>query len=216
MNESSNNLTGIPETHARAVEAVATFGTTVVREGADLARYVGRVLGTVPEDAVGLVLGHPLHFVRTVVAAQLDCWLDKILTRRDVKETQPVSPSLAIPLLTAAYDESSTELQELLAGLMAAAMDPARSSRVRLSFIDALKKFDPLDALVLRERDRVPGELRPSAVECLAQRMDVAQSEVDLSVDNLENLKCVFRAPAVRLQFYPSLYGNALLRACLD
>lgn len=212
----SNNLTGIPEPHARAVEAVATFGTTVVREGADLARYVGRVLGTAPEDAVGLVLGDPLRFVRTVIAAQYDRWLDNIFARRGVKDTQPVSPSLAIPLLTAAYDESRAELQELWSGLMAAAMDPARSGRVRLSFIDALKKFDPLDALVLRERDRIPGELKPSAVECLAQRMDIAQSEIDLSVGNLENLKCAFRAPAVRLQFFLTPYGNALLRACLD
>jgi hypothetical protein len=90
-----------------------------------------------PEDAVGLVLGDPLHFVRTVIARTLDQLISKIFERRGVTDTQPVSPSLAIPLLRAAYDESRPELQQLWADLIAAAMDPKRSGRVRLSFIDS-------------------------------------------------------------------------------
>ena len=92
----------------------------------------------------------PLGQVIVTEAGQYDAWLDKILRRRQVDYPQPVSPSLAVPLLQAAYDESRPELQELWASLIAAAMDPARSGRVRLSFIDTLKQFDPLDALVLR------------------------------------------------------------------
>jgi Abortive infection alpha len=111
---------------------------------------VGRIIGTAPEDAVGLVLGDPLHFVRTAIAAQYDKLLTSLLTDRNVSP-QPVSPSPAIPLLRAAYDESRPELQELWARLIAAAMDPERAYRVRRSFIEAIQKFDPLDALVLKE-----------------------------------------------------------------
>ena len=39
---------------AKAVQGLSRFGVTVVEAGQELATYVGRVLGTVPEDAVGL------------------------------------------------------------------------------------------------------------------------------------------------------------------
>jgi hypothetical protein len=83
-------------------EVVAILGQTVVDEGGQLARYIGRVLRTIPDDAVGLVVGDRLHLVRTVIAAQYDVFLNNILQRHNVKETQTVGPSLAIPLVRAA------------------------------------------------------------------------------------------------------------------
>ena len=49
-------LAPIPVTdeQAKAVQKLADVGTTVVEEAGQLARYAGRVLGTAPEDAVGL------------------------------------------------------------------------------------------------------------------------------------------------------------------
>jgi hypothetical protein len=70
----ASNLLGVTDEQAKAVKALAELGTTVVAEGGQLARYMGRVLGTAPEDAVGLVLGDPLHFVRTVIARTLANW----------------------------------------------------------------------------------------------------------------------------------------------
>jgi hypothetical protein len=141
---------------ARAVQRLSDFGTTVVTEAGQLARYAGRILGTMPEDAVGLVIGDPLHFVRTAIAAKYDEWISQILRDRNVSP-EPVSPSLAIPLIRAAYDESRPELQALWARLIAAAMDPRRSKRVRRSFIDAVQRFDPLDVLVLKEMFALKG-----------------------------------------------------------
>src|ERR1700720_1786155 len=134
-------LVPIPVTdeQAKAVQKLVDFGTTVVGETGQLARYVGRVLGTTPEDAVGLVIGDPLHFVREAIASKYDEWITRLHRDRDVPP-EPVSPSLAIPLLRAAYDESRPELQELWAQLIAAAMDPRRVNRVRRSFVDALQK----------------------------------------------------------------------------
>jgi hypothetical protein len=88
---------------------------------------------------VGIVIGEPLHFVRTKIAQKLDERVTKIHRDRNVQEAQPVSPSVAIPLLRAAYDESRPELQDVWARLIAAAMDPKRSDGMRLSFIDAVK-----------------------------------------------------------------------------
>jgi Abortive infection alpha len=208
-----SSLLAVTDEQAKAITSVATFGTTVVTESSDLVRYVGRVLGTVPHDAVGLVLGDPLKFVRTAIAAQYDVLLDKILKRRNVTETQPVSPSVAIPLLRSAYDESRPELQKLWAALIAAAMDPQRSARVRLSFIDTLKRFDPLDALVLKARCVEQGVLQPSALIFIATTLRQPAEEVQASVENLKALRCVEGAVP---SFYINNYGKLLIKACSD
>ena len=150
--------------------------------------------------------------MRTAIAAQYDVLLDKILKRRGVVQTQPVSPSLAIPLMRAAYDEGRPELQALWASLIADAMDPARAGRVRISFIDTLKRFDPLDALVLRARYDDQGEMRPTARDRIAELLQQSLEEVEISVENLEALKCVVAAP----NFFVTSYGRALIRACSD
>lgn len=185
----------VSDAQAKAVTSLSSFGETVVTEVGGLARYAGRVLGTAPHDAVGLIIGDPLHFVRTAIAAQYDVLLDKILHRRGVKETQPVSPSLAIPLMRGAYDESRPELQELWAALMASAMDPQRAGRVRLSFIETLKRFDPLDAMVLKKRHALLGDLQPNAVMHIAHLVGEQPDEVQISVDNLQVLHCVLAYP---------------------
>lgn len=210
---SQANITGIPEAHAKAVKAVAEFGTTVVTEAGNLSRFVGRILGTIPEDAVGLVIGDPLHFVRAAIAQKYDARLSDILRRRGVTQTEPVSPSVAIPLVRAAYDESRPELQELWANLMASAMDPNRTGWVRLSFIETLKQFDPLDARVLKERAEASGELAPNAVVFISQRCETSTEEIQISVENLLRLGCV-AVPGIQANFVSSPYGRGLLRAC--
>jgi hypothetical protein len=64
------NLIPISDEQAKAAAALSKFGQTVVEEGGQLTRYIGRVLGTIPEDAVGLVIGDPLGFVRAAIAQQ--------------------------------------------------------------------------------------------------------------------------------------------------
>ena len=207
---------GVTDEQAKAIQSAANFGTTVITESSKLVQYVGRVLGTVPHDAVGFVLGDPLHLVRTAIAAQYDVLLTKILNRRCVIEPQPVSPSVAIPLLRAAYDESRPELQEIWAALIAAAMDPKRSSRVRLSFITTLKQFDPLDALVLKARYGQSGDTKPNPVTFIANIISQPADEVQISVENLKALRCAGSATSSVTDFYVSNYGRALIRACSD
>ena len=201
---------------AKAVQKLSEFGITVVTEASHLARYVGRILGTVPENAVGLVIGDPLQFVRTAIAAQYDALLVRILRDRNVTP-QPVSPSLAIPLIRAAYDESRPELQELWAQLIAAAMDPARSSRVRRSFIDTIQRLDPLDALMLRELcDAFPSNPTPNVRDFLSARLNISRNEAEVSFLNLEMLRCGYRTGAGSPNWTITPYGKELFRACSD
>ncbi len=208
-------VASLTDEQAKAVQSTVGFGTTVVKEGSDLARYAGRVLGTIPHDAVGLIIGDPLHFVRTAIAGQYDVLLDKILKRLGVGQIQPVSPSLAIPLMRAAYDEGRPELQALWASLIADAMDPSRAGRVRISFIDTLKRFDPLDVLVLRARYDDQGELRPNPTARISELLQQSQDEVQISADNLRMLNCV-ATPGSVANFHLTNYGRALVRACVD
>jgi Abortive infection alpha len=204
----------ITDEQAKAVQKLADFGTTVVEEGGQLARYVGRVLGTAPHDAVGIVLGDPLHFVRTAIAAKYDELLTRVLRSRNVSP-QPVSPSLAIPLLRAAYDESRPELQELWAHLIASAMDPRRASSVRRSFIDTLQRFDPLDARMLRELFGIfPGDGGPNTRDYLTRVLSCSPNEVEVSFLNLETLRCAYRGHPGTPNFTITPYGIELVKAC--
>ena len=79
------NLTGVPKAFPVAATALATLGTTAVTEVGNLAGYKGRIVGTVPDDAVGFLLGDPLHAVRALAAGWYDIRVQKILEKRRVK-----------------------------------------------------------------------------------------------------------------------------------
>ncbi|MEJ0010612.1 MAG: Abi-alpha family protein [Alphaproteobacteria bacterium] len=123
---------------------------------------------------------------------------------------------MAIPLMRAAYDESRPELQEIWARLIAAAMDPQRAPRVRISFIETVKRMDPLDALVLQKLAQQQGNLSPNARDFLAAQLEETQEEIMLSAGNLVDCKCIgWKHNAVNSpDFYISDYGRALIRAC--
>jgi len=210
------NILGISDEQSKAISSTADFGKTVVEEGSQLARYLGRVLGTTPHDTVGLVIGDPLHFVRTLIAHKYDDLLTGILKRRNVTDTQPVSPSVAIPLIRAAYDEGRPELQELWAALIAAAMDPKRSNRIRLSFIETLRQFDPFDTLVLKRRAEFQGQMIPNARDFLANQLHSSSNDAELSIENLIRLNCVIATAAAKENFVITKYGLGLILACSD
>src|SRR6185437_15652234 len=121
----SDDLVPFGTEQAKAVQE----GSKAVGKAIDLTdkvgSFLGRVLGTPIEDAVGLVIGDRLHHARLRNADRLARRTEEILAQRNVKP-EPVSANLAIPLLQAAQDESREKLQELWARLLANAMDPKR------------------------------------------------------------------------------------------
>jgi hypothetical protein len=203
---------GATDEQSKAIAALGNFGTTAVTEGSNLARYIGRIVGTVPEDTVGFVLGDPLHAIRTLAAGWYDIKVREILEKRKVKQTQQVSLSVAIPLVRGAYDESREGLRELWAQLIASAMDPDRAPLVRISFIETLRQFDPLDALVLKTVYEKVATSRPDAAQYVAEALNQPVDEVIISAENLTRLRCV-EAPT---NLIVARYGRALLAACSE
>ncbi len=164
---------------------------------------------------MGLVLGDPLRLVRTVIAAQYDVLLDAILKRRNVSKTEPVSPSVAIPLLQAAYDENRPELQELWAELIATALDPARSKNLRLSFVSSLKQLDPLDALVLRwVNGKGGGAATVTVRNGIMREFDLSSDEVAVSFENLS--KAGFLGKVTASESAMSAFGREFIRVVSD
>ena len=194
----------------------SAVGMTIVEAGHKLAGYVGRVVGTVPDDTVGLVIGDPLRFVHTAIASQYDERLTKLLAERGVKHPQPVTPSLAIPLLRAAYDESRPELQDLWARLLAAAMDPARAGNVRQSFIAAIRQLDPLDARVLVWMSGYSGPDIINLADRAGKELNANQDEIQISFGNLGKVGCICHEEQRRQHPVLVPFGRKLLSVCYD
>ena len=146
------NSLPLTDEQAKAITASANLGTTVVTEGSNLARYMGRVLGTAPQDAVGLVIGDRRTPVRSLSYRRAV----RRFARQDFQQEKRQRNSAGKPVGgdTLASGQRMMKIGRSFkncgAALMASAMDPQRAGRVRLSFIETLKHFDPLDALVLK------------------------------------------------------------------
>lgn len=183
-----------------AFKEIAKLGSTSVDAARDLCGFIARVLGTVPEDVVGLLLGDWLRQVRIRNAAKHMQRTKEILRERGILESaEPVSPTIALPILKAAQAESKEELQELWARLLANAMDPERSKAVRQTVIDAVKQFDPLDALVLEEISTLPPS-KPkefgSVQDSFLRGRGFSREEIEVSFMNIEKLGCINRERA--------------------
>jgi hypothetical protein len=148
---------------ANAVAETAMATGKAVDLVRDLGTFVGRVLGNAPEDLIGLAGGDYLGQVRRRNAFRMAERTDEIISARHIQETVAISPSLAVPLLAAAGDESRPELQDLWARLLANAMDPARANDLRIEFIEAVKRFHPRDVLILQKMGEQSGKPSPNA-----------------------------------------------------
>src|SRR5271169_6172401 len=134
---------------AKAVEATAKAAGQVLEIVHDAGGYLREVFGELPTDLVGVVGGAWLHERHIRLRDALRRRTEQILRERDIQEARELSPNVAAALISGAQEEGRPELMELWARLLANAMDPSMNS-VRNSFIDAVDRMDPLDAVVLR------------------------------------------------------------------
>jgi len=133
---------------AKAAEETAKTAGKALDIAHDTGGYLGRVVGDLPANVVGVLGADWLREQRFRNIDRMKRRTAKILRERDVIQAIELSPNQATELLTAAQDESREALAELWARLLANAMDP-NLNNVRRSFIDAVKNMDPVDAFVL-------------------------------------------------------------------
>ena len=186
-----SEIAGLGTAEAKAVEATAKATEKALDVIAKTGGYVAEVLGDLPKNAVGL-LGDRVQHARRMRAAELDAAYRKKLADRGVTPVPP-SLSVSVPLIEAAVDETREGLKQCWENLLANAMDPNRSQRVRVDILAALKQLDPLDALLLKHLllpDRLEGK-RGRAV-ALSEELRLDRREVNVSVDHLLELRLVY------------------------
>ncbi len=211
-----DEIEAVTET-AKAVQEVAKTGRALIEPGTDLAKYVARILGTVPEDVIGLLIGDPLHELRQhTLTGILRAAFEK-LHRRGIKTAKPVRPGPGKEAFEAASLETDETLQDMWAELLANAMDPNKDTSLQRVFIDTLKQVEPIDALVLQTVLGATFELDPFSRKQLANHLDLRRTQVAVSCDRLARLG-VLGAEKVgaggMLRYTVEAFGVELHRAC--
>jgi hypothetical protein len=187
---SSEIIRPIDEETAKAIQA----GGKAISDVAGLAEkggsWVSKVLGHLPGDVIGYYFGDGLHHKRLRRLVELEAETKAHHERWGCKgPKEDLSPSLGIPLLEAASDETREHLRELWSKLVAAAMHPERSKFVRASIVAAVKQMDPFDVLILEAiYSNGNAQWTPSGRDFLASRFQRSTDEVLVSFDNLERL----------------------------
>lgn len=186
--------------------------TEIVKAFSGVGSFFKNALGSVPSDLVGYFGGDWLRLRRIESIAKMMERTHEVLQARGVEYTEPVSLTLALPILRGAADESREELRDLWARLLAAALDPARTGSVRQGFAEAISKMDAIDALVLTslKEEVVKREGRAGK----AQQLGISFDEIETSIWHLGRLELT--SPYTDWETHTTAFGRELLRAVSD
>jgi abortive infection alpha-like protein len=191
----------------------AKLGQEIVKALRDSGSYVADILGDLPRDLLGLLIGDRVKARRIEKAVIVWEKTKERLRDWNVPETEPPSRKFAIPILEAAVDEDNEDLQDLLARLLATAMDPARRDEMRQAFVETVKQMDPMDALVLEAIRKNGGEQwLPSGVQAVAASLSCSHDEVIVSFQHLAKLECITFTDSTgpRIMPYLTPFGKLL------
>jgi Abortive infection alpha len=227
--KSSNPLSSSRESVSRA-KLPCDFRSRRSAPGAS--RGGNPALGSTPEDLIAYLGGDWLRVRRAENLVKLLEQAKARLAERNVQEPIPASLSIAFPILRDAADEDREELVDLWARLLANAMDPNLNS-VRQSFIEAVKKMDPMDAVVLRHLHEAkitlvsdysaPSSTGTTGITNIAREIDRRDDEVEVSIRHLKDLLFVDEHSFIegeddeqheRLSWWVNAAGREFLRAC--
>ncbi len=211
MGDESDPVTAI----ANAVKETAKTGRALVEAGSsDLARFLGKALGTAAEDTVGLLGGDYLHELRLRNLDKISRKTEEILRKRGVEDPEPIGPKALLPALEAASEESDETLQDMWAELLANSMDPNKDTSLRRVFIETLKQFEPIEALVLQ---KIAQSEREAGLDVLRLReaLTMRETQVFVTVDRLVDLEVLRIKGSGPARIYtPTPLGTELILAC--
>lgn len=181
----------IDEASAKAIEQTAILGQKLADITSGGGRWLTGVLGQLPHNLVGIA-DDRVAFYRARRWIEMNEDLEKDLLKRGVKDRTEPSFTVLMPLLEAAIDENRSELKDIWRRLLANAFDPARTGKVRLSFIETAKQLDPLDAAVLQAMGSASGQLKPNARDYIHSSLGLDLKEIMVSFDALQRLGLIY------------------------
>ena len=170
-------------------------------------------IGGMLADLIDVGGGEYLRAIRLRNADKMQQETLRIIHERHAEERMIEPPlSIAKPIMESAADENREELQLLWARLLANAIDPTRADRVRVEFVDTLRKFHPLDAVILREMTTpTVAQNQQQTADVLRECLDLPQDEILVSLQQLQKLGCIETNIAARFSITP--FGRQLLAA---
>jgi Abortive infection alpha len=215
-------MTPVTDEQAKAVQEVAKASGPIVALVRDAGRFlVNSTVGAIPADLIGVAGGDWLHEVRKRNRARMEAKTAFKIESVDKSRRCEPSPSLVLPLLEAALDESREELQDQWAGLLANAMIDG-GSKVRKDFFTTLKGMEPFDVAVLdlfgvqeiansSNSHLQPGEM----TRILIERRVVGFSEdaLAVSLEALQASRCIHMKDS-HFVWRMTAYGRQFVAAC--
>ena len=191
-----NDLIASGAVSSESITASAKFGQDVVQATVAFGGWVAKVLGDVPSDLVGLVGGDILHHVRLRNLAKLEAKTECLMANVAEHRKTEASPSIVMPIIETASNESRDELLSLWASLLAnSRIDGGR--KVRTTYVDAVRKLDAQDAVLLtvfREGEAIVkahGMHANFNLSVLAAGKGLDRRDMDISIDVLIQLGLV-------------------------
>ncbi|MCA3279017.1 MAG: DUF4393 domain-containing protein [Roseomonas sp.] len=200
---------------AKATGEVAKLSGKAIDAATGFANWVGKTIGTIPEDLLGIAGGDWLHEQRRRNLISLQAKTAEIRTRIYAGPPQEPSVSVVLPLLRAASDEARPELQSLWAGLLTAALQPDGGRRVRRAYFDTLAQMEPLDAVLFEaimhlRRDKQGGRVDANLA---GGKAGIGGDERTVSINALEKLGLIVFGHHDGLHAVKP-YGLAFWEAC--
>ena len=199
----------------------AKLGQEILKTLRGAGSAIWEALGSTPEDLVAYFGGDWLRVRRAENLVKLFEKAKQRLADWNVQQPKPASLSIAIPILQGAADEDREELADLWARLLANAMAPNLDS-VRHGFIEAVKKMDRQDALVLRELNkrnlvavqRSTSDPQRTTIDNLAAAIDLRVDDVETSLRHLQSMDFFDQQQVGNMDWYVNPTFREFMRAC--
>jgi len=166
----------------------------------DIVIGVGKHLepaGKIVEDLIGIG-SDSLYIYRRERMNSLEEKAGKTLRERGIKDTIPIPPKIALPLIEAATLEDNDYLHTKWANMLSNAMDPNYKNKITRNFISILEDMNPIDVLILDTickiwlllpKDEQNNTLFDQSKIIIA--LGINEKECELSFRNLIRLGCI-------------------------
>lgn len=189
---------------SKAAAEVSKFGTKALGTTEKILGFLSKVFKEPLEDVAGIV-GDRLKFLRWERQVRMAEEVTKILEERNLSNTKPVAPKLALPIIENASLEEDDSLQNIWINLMANSMDPNFKNDIRFAYIEIIKSLEPVDARLLEYfydvliNDPKVDLAQPTdfslTKEVIAQGLGLELNQCILSIYNLFRAQCL--SPAI-------------------
>jgi len=188
---------------SKALSETAKFGTVSVETTKKMLSFLAKVFQEPIDTTVGII-GDKLKFIRWQRQVRMVDEINRILQRRGIDKTRPISPKFAIPMLEQASLEEDDSLQDIWNKLIANNLDPDFKSEIRYSYIEIIKSLNILDAKILaamydallhQGKDLSKITEHTFTKENIAEILNVPGDECIVSIYNLFRVQCL--APAI-------------------